>query len=76
MSDLWQDINPGSDSSDDRSSDERIKYQYNPDDQEQEKVVSVPCRNPRILRCGDQRALQLYKVILKNQKISCFSSIT
>ena len=33
LSDLWQDVDPDSDSSDDGSSDEGIKYQENPDDQ-------------------------------------------
>ena len=36
VSDLWPDIKPDSDSSDDGSSDEVSKYQDNPDDQEQE----------------------------------------
>ena len=57
MSDLWPDIEPCSNSSDDRSSDVVREDQYNPDYQKKEKVVSVPCKNPRRLTRGDQRAL-------------------
>ena len=46
VSDSWLDIEPDSDSRDDGSSDEVSKYQDNPDDQEQEKVVLFPRRNP------------------------------
>ena len=61
VSDLWSNIEPASDSSDDGSSDEGSKNQDNPDGQEQEEVVSFPRRNPMRLRPGDQRALQPLK---------------
>ena len=53
VSDLWPDIDPDSDSSDDGSSDTVRKYQENPDDKEKEEVISVPCRNLRRLIRGD-----------------------
>ena len=61
MYDLCPDIEPDSESSDDGSSDEVSKYQEIPDDQEQEEVIPVPRRNPRILRQGYKRSLQLLK---------------
>ena len=57
VSDLWPDIEPDSNSRDDGSSDEGIKDQENPYDQEQGEVVLVQRRNPRRLRRGDQKAL-------------------
>ena len=60
--DLWQDIEPDSESSDGGSSDEGIKDQDNTYDQEQEEVVLVPRRNQRRLRRGDQRALSQIKI--------------
>ena len=39
--DLWLDIEPDSDSSNDGSGDEGRKYQYNPENQDQKEVVLV-----------------------------------
>ena len=61
MSDLWPDIEPDSDSSNEGSGDEGIKDQDNPDDQEQEEVLLVSRRNPMRLIRGDQRALRQIK---------------
>ena len=57
VSHVCPDIEPDSESSDDDSSDEVIKYQDNPDYLEQEEVVLVTRRNPRNIRRGYQRAL-------------------
>ena len=57
VSDLWTDIEPDGDSSNNGSSYEGSKYQENPNYQEQEEVVLVPRRNPRRTRQGDKRAL-------------------
>ena len=72
VSDLWPDIEPDNDSSDDGSSDEVRKYQDNPDYQEQEEVMSVPRRNPRILRQGNKREIQLLKSNIKNSNDKLF----
>ena len=61
MSSLWPDIEPDSDSSDYEESDEGRKYQDKTYYHEQEEVASFPCSNPRRLRQGDKRALQLIK---------------
>ena len=61
VSDLWLDIDPGSDSSNDRSGDEGSKDQDNTDYQEQEEVVLVSHRNPIRLRQFYQRALRQLK---------------
>ena len=56
VSDLWPDMDPDSDYSDDCSREEEIKDRENLDYQEQE-VVSASCRNPRRLRQCNQRLL-------------------
>ena len=76
MSDLWSDIYPDSDSSYYGASDEGSKYQDDLDDKEQEEVVLDPRRKPRRLRRGVKEHYNCLKVILKNQTISCSSSIT
>ena len=58
---LWPYIDPDIESSDDGASDEGIKEQENPYNQEQEEVVLVPRRNPRRLRRGDQISLSQIK---------------
>ena len=58
MADFWPDVEPGSNSSDGGSIKKGRKDQEIPDDHEQEEVVSVPRRNPRRLKQGDQRALR------------------
>ena len=66
-------VDPDSESSDNGSSDEGIKYQENTDDQEKEEVVSVPRMNPRRLIQGDKRALiniESYIEISKDKIIS------
>ena len=55
VSDLCPDLEPNSDSNDDGSSDKVIKDQGNPEDQQQEEVLSVTCRNPRRFGQCDQR---------------------
>ena len=61
MSDLWTDIDPVSDSSDDGSIDEGIKDQDNADNKEQKEVASGTCMNLRSLIWGYQRSLILLK---------------
>ena len=73
---LCPDIDPDSDSSDDGSRDKRSKYQENLGVLKQEEVVFVPHSNPRRLREGYQRELQLIKSYIKNQRISSFLSRT
>ena len=72
MSDLWPDIAPNSDSSNDGSSDYGRKYQENPDDQEQEEVVLFTHRKPRRLIQVDQRALRQIKSEIKSSKDKLF----
>ena len=72
VSDLWPDIYPDSDSSNDRSSDEGIKDQDNPNYQEQEELVLVPHRNSRRLRRGDQRSLIQLKIYIERSKDKLF----
>ena len=72
MSDLCPDIEPDSDSSDYGSSDEVIKYQENTDYNEQEEVILVPLSNPRRLRRGDKKALQLLKSDIENSNDKLF----
>ena len=76
MSDLWPDIEPDSESSVDRSSDKRRKYQEDLDDQEKEEVVSSTLSNPRSIRKGDQRELRNLKCEIKISKDNIFSSST
>ena len=61
VSDLCPDVYPDSDYSDYGSSEKLSKYHGNPDDQEQEEVVSVTCRNPRSIRRCDQRTISHLK---------------
>ena len=56
MSDLWLYIESDSDYSIDGSNGKGIKNKDKLDNQEQ-KVVSAPHRNPRMIRWGDQIAL-------------------
>ena len=72
MSDLWPDIDPASDYSDDGSSDEVRKSQDNPDYQEQGEVVSVLRRNPRRFRQGNKRSLQLLKSDIESSNDKLF----
>ena len=55
VSDLCSDVDPDSDSSGEGSSDKGFKNQGNLEEQKQEELVRVTCRNPRRLRWGDQR---------------------
>ena len=62
VKDLWPNVEPGSDSSDNVSSDKVRKALESLDDKEQEEVVSVLRSNPgRIIR-GDQRELIQIKI--------------
>ena len=61
MSNLWPDIYPDSESINYGSGDYGIKYQDNPDDQEQEEAVLVTRRKSSRLRLGDQTALRQIK---------------
>ena len=72
MSDLWPDIEPDSESINYGSGDYGIKYQDNPDDQEQEEAVLATFRNPRRLILGDKRALQLLKIYIENSNDKIF----
>ena len=72
MSDLWPDIDPDSDSSNYGSWYEGIKYQDNPENQEQEKVLLFPHMNPRSLIQGDQRALNQLKSDIERSKDKLF----
>ena len=72
MSYLWPNIELESDSSDDGSSDEVIKYQKRPDNKEQEYVISIPRRNPRRIRRGDKISLRHLKSEIKISKDKLF----
>ena len=72
VSDLWPDIEPDSDSSNEGSGDEGIKDQDNSDDQEQEEVLLVSRRNPMRLIRGDQRALRQIKSEIESSKDKLF----
>ena len=76
MSDLWPDIEPVSDSSDDGSINEGSKDQENPDDQKHKKVVSITYMNLMSLRRGNQRALRLIKINIEKSKDKLFFNIT
>ena len=43
-----------------------------PDNQKQEKVVSIPHRNPRNLRRGNQKALRQLKIDIEKPKDELF----
>ena len=72
VSNLCQDIDPVSDSSNYGSSDEGSKEQENPYCQEQEELVLIPRRNPRSLRRGYQRSLIQNKIDIEISKDKIF----
>ena len=69
---LWPYIEPDIESCDYGSIYELSKYQENPDSQEEEEVVSVPRRNPRRLRWGNKKAMQLLKNYIENSNDNLF----
>ena len=75
VSDFFPDVDPSSDYRNYGSSDEGRKYQDKSYDNKKEEVESVPIRNPRRIRQGDQRALKLLKSHIEKSKDEIFSSI-
>ena len=59
-------------SNDDAKSGEGNKYRENPDDKEQDEVISVLRRNPRRLRRYEQRSLKHIKNYIERSKDKLF----